>query len=78
MFKYLLKKWFTPTTEQTLNTFQTKINQLNERIDFCVDEINTADLVIEDLYTKKQKRILEIAQAENAVEQLEKITGDYA
>ncbi len=64
-----------PTTEQTLNTFQSKIEQLNERIDFCVDEINAADLVIDNLHDKKRKAALEIATAENAVEQLRKITG---
>jgi len=64
-----------PTVAQTLNTFQKKINQLNARIDYNVDEINAIDNTISKLYDKKRALNAEIVIAEQAVEQLEKITG---
>ncbi|MBU2871979.1 hypothetical protein [Colwellia sp. E2M01] len=63
-----------PSVDETLNTFQEKIDSLSERVDLDVDEIIFANNKIEALYNRKQVLLLNIAKAENAIEQLEKIT----
>lgn len=69
-----IKSLFCPSVDETLNTFQKKIDSLSKRVDFDVDEINAADAAIDALHTRKQVLLLNIAKAENAIESLEKIT----
>ncbi len=64
-----------PSVDKTLHTFQNKIDKLHERIDLDIDDINSTDKLIDNLHVRKQQLLLNVAKAESAVEQLEKITS---
>lgn len=72
---HFLESLVCPSVDTTLNTFQNKINALNNRINHNVYAVNAADARIDELHDKKQVLLLDIVKAENAVEALEKITG---
>jgi len=72
---HFLKSLVCPSVDETLDTFHQKIISLNKRVDLNVDEINSADELIDALHDKKQVLLLDIAKAENAIEFLNKING---
>lgn len=72
---HFLKSLVCPSVDETLYTFQNKINALNTRVDLNVEEINAADALIDALHDRKQVLLLDMVKAETAIEALEKITG---
>ena len=75
MIKFL-KRYFHPSVEKSLSTFESKIDELQERINIDKNSIEFHRQVINQLSNQIIDIDAGIAKAENAIEALELITGE--